>query len=141
MLIQRLGRLLVAGSATGRPASIAFVARIVAGLVLVVFGAAKFADHAAEVASFRNYGLPSPDAFVYAIGALELFGGALLIVGLATRIAALVLAGNMAGAIVTSGVMQGEVISLTLAPALLATLLYVLWAGPGSHALDRRFGP
>ena len=140
-MLDRLGHVLTAGTATGRPALVALVARIVAGSILVVFGAAKFADHAAEVDAFRDYGLPSPAAFVSAIGVVEGLGGVLLIVGLATRVAALVLAGNMVGAIITSGVMQGEAISLTLAPALLATMLYLLWIGPGSRALDCRFRP
>ena len=31
------------------------------------FGLGKFLDHTSEVDSFETYGLPSPDAFVYAI--------------------------------------------------------------------------
>jgi uncharacterized membrane protein YphA (DoxX/SURF4 family) len=114
------------------------VVRLGAGGVFVVFGAGKFASHASQVVSFRTYGLPSPDAFVYAIGVVEVLGGALPIVGLAARLAALVLAGEMVGAIIASGIGQGEVISLTLAPAQLAGMLFVLWTGPGRCALDRR---
>jgi putative oxidoreductase len=69
---------------------------------------------------------------------VELLGGALLIAGLPTRLAAIVLAGNMVGAIVVSGIMQGEAISLTLAPAQLAAMIYLLWTGPGAPALDHR---
>lgn len=134
----RLRRLLGAGPAAGRGALLVWVLRLLAGVVFVVSGAAKFADHAAEVDAFRAYGLPSPETFVYAIGVLEVLGGALLIVGLATRLVAIALAGNMAGAIITSGLLQGEAISLTLAPALLVTMVYVSWTGPGSHALDHR---
>jgi uncharacterized membrane protein YphA (DoxX/SURF4 family) len=54
------------------------VLRFTAGAILVVFGAAKFADHGAEAASFDRYGLPDPNLFVYAIGALELGLGVLL---------------------------------------------------------------
>ncbi len=110
--------------------------RVAAGLVFVVFGAAKFVNHASEVTSFDGYGLPAPDAFVYAIGAIETLGGGLLILGLLTRLAALVLAGDMVGAIFASGIGEGEVISLTLAPVLLAAMLYLAWAGPGQPALD-----
>jgi putative oxidoreductase len=88
--------------------------------------------------SFEDYGLPSPDAFVYAIGVIEVVGGLLLLIGLATRLAALVLAGDMVGAIVASGIGEGEAISLTLAPALLVAMAYLLWVGPGTHAVDRR---
>jgi putative oxidoreductase len=67
-----------------------------------------------------------------------MLGGALLIIGLATRLAALVLAGNMLTAIIVSGIEKGEVISLTLAPAELMGMLLLLWAGPGDLSLDRR---
>ena len=76
--------------------------------------------------------------FVYAIGVVEIVGGTLLIAGLATRIAALLLAGDMVVAIIVSGIGKGESISLTLAPALLVGMLFLLWVGPGLRALDRR---
>jgi putative oxidoreductase len=111
----------------------------VSGAIFLVFGIGKFSEHAHEVDSFESYGLPSPDVFVYAIGVLEVVGGALLIVGLLTRLAALALAGNMLGATVVSGVGEGEVLpSLTLAPTLLAAMLFLLWVGPGRYALDGR---
>ena len=77
--------------------------------------------------------------FVYAIGVLELSGGALLILGLATRVTSLLLAADMVGAILVSGIGRGEMISLTLAPLLLATMLFLAWSGPGRLALDGRF--
>src|SRR2546426_432721 len=119
-------------------AKAAFMARLVAGAIFVAFGVGKFTQHASEVTSFKTYGLPHADAFVYAIGIVEIGAGGPLIAGLAIRVAALVLAGDMVGAIILSGFKQGELISLTLAPAQLAVMLFVLWAGPGSHALDRR---
>ena len=121
-------------------ASIALAVRLVAGLIFVAFGIGKFTSHAMEVTSFEAYGLPAPGLFVYAIGVVELVGGALLLAGLATRLAALVLAGDMVGAIVVSGIGRGEAISLTLAPALLVAMLFLLWAGGGRAALDARFG-
>jgi putative oxidoreductase len=111
----------------------ALVVRVAAGLVFVIFGIGKFTSHASEVDSFRTYGLPSPDAFVYAIGVIEIVGGALLIAGVVTRLVALILAGDMVGAIVVSGIGQGEPISLTLAPALLLAMAYLVWVGAGRH--------
>ena len=55
------------------------IVRVAAGLIFLGFGLAKFLNHAVEVDSFETYGLPSPDAFVYAIGAIEVFGGAMLL--------------------------------------------------------------
>jgi putative oxidoreductase len=131
----RLEAALVAGPRTGPRATASLLVRLSTGIVFVAFGIGKFTSHASEVASFRTYGLPGPDAFVYAIGGLELVGGLLLVVGLATRIAALLLAGDMFAAIIVSGIGQGEVISLTLAVAQLAG---ILWIGPGRLALDHR---
>jgi putative oxidoreductase len=106
---------------------------------LIVFGVGKFAAHASELASFRSYGLPAPEAFVYAIGVLEIGGGLLLASGTLTRLAALALAGDMIGAIAVAGIGEGEVVpSLTLAPAMLAAIVYLLWVGPGAPSVDAR---
>jgi putative oxidoreductase len=106
--------------------------------VFVVFGIGKFVNHGSELASFKAYGLPAPEAFVIVIGVIELVGGLLLIGGLFTRPAAIVLAGDMIGAIVVSGLAKGELISLTLAPAELLAMLVLLWTGPGRYVIDRR---
>jgi putative oxidoreductase len=103
-----------------------FLVRLASGLIFVGFGVAKFVNHGAEVDSFETYGQPSPDAFVYIIGSIEVVGGAMLLLGRGTRLAALVLAGDMVGAIVVSGIKEGELISLTLAPTLLIGMLYLL---------------
>jgi putative oxidoreductase len=116
-------------------------ARIAAGLVFLAFGIGKFTNHGAEVDSFESYGVPSPDAFVYAIGAIEVIGGLLLVLGIGARLAALVLAGNMVGAIIVSGIKEGEPISLTLAPTLLVVMLVILVMGPGPWRLSRRSSP
>ena len=110
---------------------------MVGGGVFVAFGVGKFTQHASEVASFEEYGLPAPDAFVYAIGVVEIVGGLLLVLGFLTRPAALALAGDMVAAIIVSGLALGEAVSLTVAPAELAVCLYLLWTGPGMLALDR----
>ena len=112
------------------------VLRLVSGGVFVAFGAGKFVNHASELASFKTYGLPAPDAFVIVIGVVELVGGGLVIAGVLTRPAALVLAGDMVGAIVVSGIANGELISLTLAPAELVAMLVLLSMGPGRYVID-----
>jgi putative oxidoreductase len=121
-------------------ASIAFATRLIAGGIFIAFGAGKFLNHGSELASFQVYGLPSPGLLVSAIGAIELVGGVALILGLGTRLAAVVLAGDMVGAIVVSGIARGEIISLTLAPALLLAMLLLVWSGGGRHALEQHVG-
>lgn len=106
--------------------------RLLSGGVFVVFGIGKFVNHASELASFKSYGLPGPAAFVVIVGLTEVVGGLLLMGGVLTRPAALVLAGDMIGAIIVSGIAKGEPISLTLAPAQLVVMLVLLWTGPGA---------
>jgi uncharacterized membrane protein YphA (DoxX/SURF4 family) len=95
--------------------------RLSAGIVFVLAGIAKFAFNGPEVDAFERYGLPLPELFVLAVGALELGGGAMLIADRGVRLVAPLLAATMVGAIVVSGIGEGEVVpSLTLAPLLLA---------------------
>jgi putative oxidoreductase len=108
---------------------------LLSGGTFVVFGIGKFVNHASELASFKTYGLPAPEVFVVMIGLIELVGGLLLIAGVLTRPAALVLAGDMIGAIFVSGIARGELISLTLAPAELVAILVLLWTGSGARSL------
>jgi hypothetical protein len=72
------------------------------------------------------YGLPSPSLFSYAIGTLEIVGALALISGIALLPVAFALAGDMVGAIVVSGIALGELVSLTLAPAMLAAMLVLI---------------
>jgi putative oxidoreductase len=134
---KRAVELLLSGPTEGRTASIAFATRLIAGGIFVAFGAGKFLNHRSELASFQAYGLPSPGLFVSAIGLLELVGGMALMLGLGTRLAAVVLAGDMVGAIIVSGLARGEIVSLTLAPAQLLAMLFLVRVGGGRQALDR----
>jgi uncharacterized membrane protein YphA (DoxX/SURF4 family) len=120
---------------------LAIATRLASALVFLVFGVGKFANHASELASFQSYGLPAPDAFVYAVGAVEVAGGALLALGLVVRPAALALASDMIGAIVVSGIGRAETVSLTLAPVLLLAMIFLLLVGsrePATWPLRQR---
>jgi len=82
--------------------------------------------------------VPLPDIAVPAVGVLEIVGGALLVVGFLTRPAALALALNMVGALLTAGRVVGGDFHLVYAPLLLVAMLFVLWAGPGRWSVDER---
>jgi putative oxidoreductase len=123
---------------SGRLARITAVVRILAGIVFVLFGLVKFIEPEYELAEFVRFGFPNVVAIVYLVGLLEIIGGLMLVLGLLTRLAAAALAMNMAGAVLTAGITVGGPIHLGLAPALLVTMLYLLWAGPGDPALDVR---
>jgi putative oxidoreductase len=123
---------------TGRAARVTAGLRIFVGVVFVFFGGLKFLITQFEVAEFVRFGFPESALVVQLVGLLEVAAGLMLVVGLATRLAALGLAVVMAGAILTAGLSVGGPFHLGLAPALLAANLYLLVAGPGSLALDRR---
>jgi putative oxidoreductase len=113
------------------------VVRVVTGALFVTFSLGKFVDHAQESADFDRYGIPAPEVATYLVGALELLGGILLIIGLFTRPAALLLALDMVGAIATAGRVEGGTFHLGVAPAMLVAMLFLVWAGSGRLALDR----
>jgi len=72
--------------------------RLGIGLIFIVSGYAKlFGAPATWLAWFPSHGFPS--YFAYIAGALELFGGILLVIGLLTRLLGLLLAIEMAIAV------------------------------------------
>ena len=130
-----LRRLLSTGSQTAP-----MILRVATGILFVVFSFGKFLHRDAEIRAFDRFGVPWPEVTVTLVGVVELVGGALLIVGLLTRPAALALAANMLGAIATGGRVDGGVIHLGLAPALLVAMLILVRTGAGSRSVDRRWG-
>jgi len=110
-------------------------------VLFVTFSLGKFVDHAKETADFEHYGIPVPEVTTALVGALELLGGTLLIVGLLTRPAAFLLACNLVGAIATAGRVDGGSFHLGVAPTMLAAMVFLVWAGPGRLALDTRLQP
>ena len=112
------------------------VVRIATGALFVTFSIGKLVDHAAEQADFDRYGVPAPGLAVSVVGIVELVGGLLLVVGLLTRPAATALACTLVGAISTAGRVEGGSFHLGVGPAMLAAMVFVVWAGSGRLALD-----
>jgi putative oxidoreductase len=101
---------------------------IVTGVSFVVAGLVKFVFHSWELQAFRNFGLPWPTALELIAGAVETAGGILLVLRRCVAPVAGVLATTMVVAIGSSGIGHGDVIpSLTLTPALLVAMLYLLY--------------
>jgi putative oxidoreductase len=111
--------------------------RMAVGVGFVAAGAGKFRDHAAHVADFAHWNLPSPDTAVYVIGGLEAACGVLVLLGLATRLGAALLCIDMLGALATAGRIDGG--AHLVAPAILAVGCLVLVARGGGRwqLLDR----
>jgi putative oxidoreductase len=139
--VTSLRRWVFAARTHGAGAWATTVVRVVTGVLFVSFSAGKFVDHAQESADFDHYGIPAPEVATYLVGALELVGGVLLVLGLLTRPAALLLALNMVGAIATAGRVDGGTFHLGVAPAMLVAMLFLVWAGSGRLALDRGVEP
>jgi putative oxidoreductase len=123
---------------TGAAAWIPSVVRVVSGVFFVSTGLGKLFDYSHEVDEFRRFEVPLPDVAVPAVGVLEVVAGALLVIGFLTRPAALALALNMVGALLTAGRVVGGSFHLVYAPALLLAMLFLLWSGPGRWSVDDR---
>ncbi len=96
-------------------------------------GPDSFADTLADL------GVASPMLFTWLVIIAELIGGALLVVGLLTRLATLPLIATMIGSIVLVKAAMGMP-DVGIDIALLAGLVALLLAGPGRFAIDRLVG-
>lgn len=108
------------------------------GLIFIVSGRMKlFGDAQRIVEFFQSIGLPP--YMVYVAGAVEFFGGCLLVAGLFTRVAALLLAGQMAVAIWKAHLGKGMLAVNEYAyPLALAVSAFALaTCGAGVISLDK----
>ena len=102
-------------------------AAMVSGAIFVIAGLVKFVFHHWELHAFRSFGLPWPSELEIFAGVVETGGGVLLVFRRLVAPVAVLLAVTMVVAIISSGILHGDVIpSLTLAPALLLSMLYLL---------------
>lgn len=100
---------------------------VITGVIFIFAGLVKFVFHAWELRAFRAFGLPWPGALEIFAGVLEVMGGALLTAKFMVVPVSALLAATMVVAIGASGIGHGDVIpSLTLAPALLAALVWLI---------------
>jgi len=116
------------------------VARITLGGLFVSTGWGKVHNLAKVTAYFNDLGIPFAGFQAPMVSFIELFGGALLLIGLASRIAAVPLMGSMLVAILTA--QRENVHGLPDLFGLVewtyfALLLWVAIAGPGKVSLDR----
>src|ERR671938_922781 len=124
------------------------ILRVMAGIImaahgwqkLIEFGPANFCRLLADL------GVPLPVFMGYVVTFVEFIGGILLIVGLLSRLAALILAIEMVFTTLLVKVHvgfiapQGSGASAELDLLLLAAFLTILLAGPGRLALDELLG-
>jgi putative oxidoreductase len=124
------------------------VARITLGVLFMSTGWGKVHSLDKVTAFFTDLGIPAPGLNAHVVSFVELIGGMLLLVGLASRLAALPLIASMAVAILTA--QREQVHGLPDLFGLvewtyLALLVWVAVAGPGKvsldHLLSRRGSP
>jgi putative oxidoreductase len=115
------------------------VGRITLGVLFVSTGWGKVHSLAKVTAFFTDLGIPAPGLNAHVVSFVELIGGALLLVGLASRLAAVPLMVSMLVAILTA--QREQVHGLPDLFGLVewtyfALLLWVALAGPGKVSLD-----
>ena len=118
--------------------------RLITGLIMFIAGWKKLFEFGVPAfgKALAAEGVPLPQFFAYAVTLLEVVGGAFLIIGLLSRLVALLLTIDMVVAILlvtheigflSSTGKSGAEINLLLIGGFLA----ILFAGPGSISLDR----
>jgi uncharacterized membrane protein YphA (DoxX/SURF4 family) len=118
--------------------------RLMVGAVFFSEGAQKFLfPDALGVGRFTKIGIPAPHFFAPFVGSVEIVCGALLILGLLTRLAAIPLLINISVAILTTKIpmLSKSGLWATLHEArtdycMLLGLLFLLVAGSGAFSLD-----
>jgi putative oxidoreductase len=124
------------------------VVRVIVGVIMAAHGLQKLTEFGPSnfgEQMLGGLGVPLPVFMAYVVTFVEVFGGILLIVGLLSRLAALLLTIDLVVAIllvkVNVGFLSGSSgTGAELDLALIAGLLVILLAGPGKLSLDHMLG-
>jgi len=122
------------------------ILRVVVGVIFIAHGAPKlFGGIDQTGAFFASLGIPIPVAAAWAIGALEFVGGMALVAGFLISPTALLLAAEMLAGVVLFHAARGFYVvgpeanqGLEFNLILLASLLMLVFGGPGLAAMDAR---
>ena len=125
----------------------ALITRLAFGQAFVIAGLGKFMHLENTVKFFTDLGVPAPGLQAPMVAGIEVLGGALLILGLGTRVSALVLAGVMAVATMTAD-RDATLAALTFMPAdktltditpvvFFMAMLWLIAHGAGWLSMDR----
>ena len=119
------------------------VGRILASVIFIVSGYGKAMAMAGTVAYLEKTGVPMPGIAYYGVVAIELGGGLLLLLGLQTRLVALVLAlFSVATALLahTDFAAAGQQINFMKNMAMAGGYLAFVAAGAGLYSIDAALG-
>lgn len=128
--------------------SVPVIVRVIIGALLFMHGLDKLSAGPAGFAQFLGgeLGLPAAPLLAWLVTLLELVGGAMLVVGLATRLIALLATLELLAAIaLVTGALgviaaPGQGVGYERDLAYIAGLLTVLLLGPGRPSLDHLLG-
>jgi putative oxidoreductase len=109
--------------------------RLVLGAILFTHGMIKFMQLNVITQFFSHIGIPLAGVMAPVIALLEVVGGLGLILGVGTRLFAVLLAGDLLIAILTARLSAGFIGGYEFELALIAGLISLLLSGPGRLAL------
>jgi uncharacterized membrane protein YphA (DoxX/SURF4 family) len=111
------------------------VLRVVLAAVYIPIGLGKFLNHDDYVERFERWGFGAASGeLALLVGALEVIGGLMLLLGVVPRLVSVALIGNMIGALVTAGRIDGGQ-DIWLPIVLIVLLAGVVAWGGGRWAL------
>ncbi|MDJ0770081.1 MAG: DoxX family protein [Ilumatobacter sp.] len=123
-----------------RPAA-PLMLRLALGVIFFWHGVDKFDTGISNVeGAFDGWGVPVPGLAAPLTAVTEIIAGAMLIIGLATRLAASALAAVMVGSLLFVKLEDGLLGAAELDLALLAGLLALVVTGPGWLSVDEQVG-
>lgn len=124
------------------PSGLALCARVLITLLFVLSGMSKLADPDGTIRYIESVGLPFPTFGLVLAIAIEVLGGAALVLGYRTRwVAAVLAAFSFAAAVAFHGQVgdQGQLTHFLKNLAIAGGLLQVAAFGPGRFSLDARW--
>jgi len=117
--------------------------RVYFGFGLYIAGANKFANAASLSSYFSSLNFPFPEATLYFVAIIEVVAGLMLLIGLASRLAAIPLIITMIVALITAHsagaaqILSNSAVFLSQAPVTYLIACLVVFAfGPGSISAD-----
>ena len=115
------------------------VTRVVFGQAFLLTGLGKLQNLDRIVGSFESLGIPFANVQAPFVATVEFVGGILLVLGLGTRVASLLLCGTMVVAVLTAhlGVFAFDASFADIAPLpFLVAVLWLLAKGAGALSVD-----